>query len=72
MVLVGLDKELTKATLDGTESDLHYLLGTLFSNKLEAVEKIQLLDRQAPALIKKYTGASDAEIKQVEEELLVK
>lgn len=120
VVLVGLDKELTKTTLDGEESDLHYLLGMLFSNKLEAVEKIRLLDqrfgmqeddkireelkemcnlsygileegieqgveqgrksiiremlmdRQAPALIKKYTGASDAEIKQVEEELLVR
>ena len=132
VVLVGLNEQLTKETLDGTESNLHYLLGTLFSNKLEAAEKIQLLDKrfqmrddieirkeldemcnlsyiileegmekglekgreegikegikeskrnmvremlldhQEYALIRRYAGVTDEEIKQVEEELLVR
>lgn len=46
VILVGLNKQLTKATLDETESDLHYLLGTLFSDNLESTEKIQLLDQR--------------------------
>lgn len=44
VVLVGLDKKLTKTAINDVESDLHYLLGTLFSNKLDASEKISLLD----------------------------
>lgn len=44
VVLVGLDKELTKSALAEAESDLHYLLGTLFSNKIEVGEKLDLLN----------------------------
>lgn len=117
VVLVGLDKNLTKTAICETENELHYLLGTLFSDRLDAAEKItmlndrfqmqssekirkeldemcnlsyiileegiekgvyekkkqvvreMLLDQQPYALIKKYTGATEEEIKQIEEEL---
>lgn len=116
VVLVGLNKELTKASLHETESDLHYLLGVLFSNKLNVEEKIgllstrfsveeemkireelnnmcnlsyeiledgikqgisgvikeMLLDHQTYIQIKKYTGASESTIKEIEESLSAK
>lgn len=122
VVLVGLDQKMTQAALIETESDLHYLLGALFSDKLDAVEKIELLDsrfhikkdekirkeldemcnlsyiiweegiekgiergisenrkkvvremlldHQPYHLIRKYTDASEDEIRQIEEELM--
>lgn len=124
VVLVGLSKHLTKTAIYETESNLHYFLGTLFSDQLNAAEKItllnqrfqiekedkirkelnemcnlsymilekgieqgieqgicekrkkvvreMLLDHQPYALIKKYTDASDEEIKQMEDCLFVK
>lgn len=124
IILVGLNKKLTKESLEATESDLHYLLGTLFSNRLNSEEKIKLLDvrfdmgdsetvrkemdemcnlsygileegieegieqgiaqgiesvisemlfdGQPYFLIRKYTGATDEEIKRIEDSLGVK
>lgn len=46
IILVGLDKKLTRHAINETESDLHYLLGTLFSKKLKVQEKLELLDRR--------------------------
>ena len=48
VVLVGLDQHLTKAAVSETKSDLHYLLGTLFSDQIDASEKITLLDKRFP------------------------
>lgn len=124
IILVGLDKKATKASLEETENNLHYLLGTLFSNRLTSEEKIKLLDtrfkmgdsetvrkemedmcnlsygileegieqgielgmkkglanfvkemlfdHQPYSLIRKYTGATDDEIKKIEESLVIK
>lgn len=131
IVLIGIDKNLTAAALKGTESRLHYLLGTLFSDKINTTEKINLLtskfnmeesipirrelddmeylsdiiladgiekgiekgikkgilqgiqenrnnviqemlrDNQPYTLIRKYTGASDEDIRQIEEKLIM-
>ena len=46
IVLVGLSKDLTEEALTKTknESELHYLLGTAFSDKLQKEDKYRLLD----------------------------
>lgn len=116
VVLVGLDRRLTKTAVKEPEKNLHGMLGILFSEILNAEEKMKLLetefqiqengkmreeldemcnlsyailergieegkrsviremllDRQSYSLIQKYTGASDEEIRAVEEALLVK
>lgn len=46
VILVGLDQKSTKVLKDGTTNDLHNLLGILFSDKLNATEKINLLDQR--------------------------
>ena len=46
VILVGLDQHLTKTAVSETKSDLHYLLGTLFSDQIDASEKITLLDKR--------------------------
>ena len=43
IVLVGLNKDLSKKSFEKSESDLHYLLGTIFSNQITTDEKIKLL-----------------------------
>lgn len=116
IIMIGLDKKITKIMLEEMESDLHCLLGALFSNRLTSDEKINLLDtrfhmgefekirkemdemcnlsygileegieqgiasvikemlldKQSYSLIRKYTGATDEEIKRIEESLTVK
>ena len=47
IVLVGLNKDLTSETLTKTESDLHYLLGTIFSDKMLPEQKIKLLKKRS-------------------------
>ena len=44
--LVGLDKNLSEKALKTTDSDLHYMLGTIFSNDLSPKEKIRLLNER--------------------------
>lgn len=119
IVLVGVGKELTTEALEGMESRLHYLLGTLFSDQINPTDKIKLLttkfnmnknipigreldemghlsdgiwekgieqgmqekrnnviremlrDNQPYALIRRYTGASDEDIRSVEMNLSI-
>ena len=39
----GLDKNLSEETLKTTDSNLHYMLGTIFSNDLSPKDKVRLL-----------------------------
>lgn len=44
--LVGLNKNLSEKALRATDSDLHYMLGTIFSNDLSSKGKVQLLSER--------------------------
>lgn len=41
--LVGLDKNLSEEAIKTTDSNLHYMLGTIFSNDLSPKDKVRLL-----------------------------
>lgn len=43
---VGLDKNLSEKALKTTDSNRHYMLGTIFSNDLSPKEKIRLLNER--------------------------
>lgn len=44
--LVGLDKNLSEEALKTTDSNLHYMLGTIFSNDLSPKDKVRLLSER--------------------------
>lgn len=44
--LVGLDKNLSEEALKTTDSNLHYMLGTIFSNDLSPRDKVRLLSER--------------------------
>lgn len=44
--LVGLNKDLSEKALQATDSDLHYMLGTIFSNDLSSKDKVRLLSER--------------------------
>ncbi len=44
--LVGLNKDLVKRHYGRLDSDLHYMLGTIFSNDLSSKDKVQLLSER--------------------------
>lgn len=44
--LVGLNKNLSEKALKATNSDLHYMLGTIFSNDLSPDDKVRLLSER--------------------------
>ena len=44
--LVGLDKNLSEEAIKTTDSNLHYLLGTIFSNDLSPKDKVRLLSER--------------------------
>ncbi len=44
--LIGIDKNLVEETLRATNSDLHYMLGTIFSNHMSSNDKIRLLSER--------------------------
>lgn len=44
--LVGLNKDLSEKALRATDSDLHYMLGTIFSNDLSSKDKVRLLSER--------------------------
>lgn len=44
--LVGLDKNLSEEAIKTTDSNLHYMLGTIFSNDLSPKDKVRLLSER--------------------------
>ena len=44
--LVGLNKDLSEEALKTTDSNLHYMLGTIFSNDLSPNDKVRLLNER--------------------------
>lgn len=44
--LVGLDKNLSEEAIKTTDSNLHYMLGTIFSNDLSPRDKVRLLSER--------------------------
>lgn len=46
IVLVGLNRNMSQKTIESTESELHYLLGTVFSDSLTPDEKFKLLSKK--------------------------
>ena len=44
--LVGLDKNLSEESIKTTDSNLHYMLGTIFSNDLSPKDKVRLLSER--------------------------
>ena len=44
--LVGLDKNLSEEVIKTTDSNLHYMLGTIFSNDLSPKDKVRLLSER--------------------------
>lgn len=53
IILVGISKNLTEETLNKTKSELHFLLGTIFSGQLTGTEKIRLLSKKEGIIAEK-------------------